>query len=139
MLFVDHALSASRLRYAYWAMYVGWVMLLGWLLGLSWWCWLIFLLVSAALWWSATIKLPKLRHIAMPNASDRDQWQFLVETAQGEMLWQGTLGHIKDLNHCLRLEVRVTIPMPTKQRFLIFPDQLPQDAYRQLKVLARMF
>ncbi len=133
---IDTPLAPSRYRLLVWVLYVLLVMLLAYRVGLVWWQWLMMALLTVGLFWSRLQRLPIVQHIAQPMGGD-ELWQCLVDNGQGEELWQMYLSDITEVGVCVVLRFEVVSPMPKALTVSVYPDQVPAEAYRRLKVLAR--
>ncbi len=100
--------------------------------GLSWWQWLMAVALGGGLIASYRTK-PRLCHLVSPKADG--VWQCLVETYQGQQLWQGRLCGACDYGFCVVLDFEMDEPMPTLVRWAVFADSMDDEAYRRLKLL----
>lgn len=79
----------------------------------------------------------KLVHLAEPMGNDT--WQFLVQTAKGEQLWQGRVARFAEYPYCVAITAQITEPMPRKITWPIYQDSLDDRAYHRLKMLCRFY
>ena len=115
--------------------------------------WSIFAVVVLGVVWllSVFVFVPKhrLSHLTVLPASNAYEewlrWQLRYfnrgrsHTSSHEVfeLWEAELYRVMDLGYCVHLTFNVTHPMPMQKSEVIWQDQLPPDAWRKLKVIAR--
>lgn len=111
---------------------------LAWFAGLSLWHYVLLLLVCGGVLSYLALSKPILLHLSQPPLDQRlDQgWQILMRRSRGDELWQARLNCARRYMFFVHLSFEVTTPHQRSVSLTIFRDQVSDETWRQLNVLA---
>ena len=116
------------------------MIILVWLTSLAWWQIGIILLVSIMTTLYLSLSRPTLLHLTQPPVSqpiDR-QWQLLMRTGRGDELWQAQLVAAHRYRWAIHLAFTITEPYQRSSSVTVFRDQVTDEQWRELNVLANI-
>lgn len=128
----------SHLRMLLYSGFGGVFVVLTWLAGLSLWHYVLLLVVCGGVLSYLALSKPILLHLSQPPLDQRlDQgWQLLMRRTRGDELWQARLNCARRFMLFVHLGFEVTTPHQRSVSLIIFRDQVSDETWRQLNVLA---
>ena len=130
----------SVMRTGLYAGIVALFIVLAWRAELSLLFYVLILVVSAGVFGYLALAPPILLHMSQPPLAQRvhKNWQLLLRTGRGDVLWQGDLIKTHRYHLCVHFEFMVREPYRRSLYVTIFRDQVSAEMWRKLNVLANV-
>lgn len=124
-------------------LYVGIITLfvvLAWRAELSLLFYVLILVISAGVFAYLALASPMILHISQPPIEQgvHQNWQLLLRTGRGDVLWQGDLLKTHRYHLCVYFEFMVSEPYRRPLYVTVFRDQVDAETWRTLNVLANV-
>lgn len=139
--FLDTKITASKLKFILELGFVLLVILTGMAGGLVFWQLGILLILSIVIMLSTHYQPYHLTHLVCltPSFKEDNLWQLGITQQQNQQIWQGKLINAYDKGIGVFLIFAIDEPIKQTLKITLYADQLPNNAWRQLKSTLRFF